>query len=228
MCQSLLRILKNENMIQYFKGLCVDDENVRRSLPPQIKRVPTAMIPAINKIFVADEIFQWLQSIKMTRIQHSSAQSNNINQQTLPSRQTVNNSHNKQSPNNQPRTQTCPAGPIGFVSHEMSGLSDMYAYTTVDEIPRHTYLSCNELDKSTIFTAPEKQAKITLGIQPSFIKDIERKRKDQDDSIDQIFKAQQKNIDIINVKRRETDNVINQIVEKQQQKIFGLFDETIK
>lgn len=221
MCQSLLRILKNENMIQYFKCICVDIESVRRALPQGINRVPTTIIPSINKKLVADEIFQWLQSVKMSRLQHSNIQPTVMQQQIQRAQQNNNRNGNQQVQNRQ-------TGPIGFVSQEMSGLSDTYAYTNVDEVPRHSYVSCTELDKNTIFTAPEKQSKITQSLQPNFIKDAERKRKEQDETINNLFNEQHKNIDFINTKRRETDHVINKIVENQQQKILGMFNETIK
>lgn len=225
MCQSLIRILKNENMVQYFKCICVDIESVRRALPPGINRVPTAIIPSMNKKLVADEIFQWLQSLKMSRLQHSNVQPTIMQQRMQHTQQ---NNCNGNQPVQQQIQRPGQAGPIGFVSQEMSGLSDTYAYTTVDEVPRHSYVSCAELDKNTIFTAPEKQSKITQSLQPNFIKDAERKRKEQDESINQLFKEQHKNIDFINTKRRETDNVIDKIVENQQQKILGMFDETFK
>lgn len=226
MCQSLLKILKNENMIQYFKCICVDIESVRRALPQDINIVPTAIIPSINKKLVADKIFHWLQSVKMARQQHSNIQPTAIQQRIQRTQQ--NNYNGNQPPPQQIQQRPNQTGPIGFVSQEMTGLSDTYAYTTVDEVPRHSYVSCAELDKNTIFTAPEKQSKITQSLQPNFIKDAERKRKEQDESIDQLFKEQHKNIDFINAKRRETDNVIDKIVENQQQKILNMFDETFK
>lgn len=214
MCRSLIQILKNENMLGYFKCICVDSENVRNKLPPAINKVPTAIIPSIGKKYVADEIFNWVQSLKMVRKQHAQPLQNNI-------------SHTSSVCLNNPKTPQSPqthANPIGFVTHEMSGLSDTYAYTTVDEVPRHSYVSCSEIDKSNIFTAPEKQSKITQSIQPNYIKDIERKRKEQDETIENIFKQQQQNMEYINAKRKETDIVISKIVENQQQKILTNYD----
>lgn len=231
MCKSLLHILRNENLIQYFKGICVDDSMVRQKLPPGINRVPTIIIPSINKILVADDIFVWLRSIKMDKIQHSTAHINDGNHLTStrnnPTHKHTNEPENRKLSDLNHRTDDKVKtnieqinAPIGFVSHEMSGLSDKYAYTTTDEVPRHTYVSYNELDKNTIFTAPEKQAKINHSLQPNYIKDIERKRREQDDSINQIYKQHHQNIDVITMKYRETDNKIEQIVENQQKKIM--------
>ena len=226
MCQSLIRILKNENIVQYFKCICVDIESVRRTLPPGINRVPTAIIPSINKKLVADEIFQWLQAVKASRLQHSNIQPTVMQQRIQRAQQ--NNCNGNQQSQQQIQQKPSQAGFIGFAPQEMSGLSDTYAFTTVDEVPRHSYVSCTEMDKNTIFTAPEKQSKITQSLQPNFIKDAEKKRKEQDESINQLFKEQQKNINFINTKRKETNNVIDKIVENQQQKILGMFDETFK
>lgn len=215
MCSSLISILKNENMLQYFKCMCVDDIRVRKSIPSTITRVPTVIIPSLNKVFVANDIFKWLQTLKMARIQNS-----------MSSQQIQTHQNNETLPQGKPTPQNpdSRSNPIGFVQHEMSGVSDAYAYTTINEVPRHTYMSCTELDKSTIFTAPEKQSKITQCIQPEFIKDAERKRREQDELIGQLFQTQQKNIDAINAKRNEMNNVICSIVEKQQHNILNEFN----
>ena len=84
------------------------------------------------------------------------------------------------------------------------------------------------INRNTVFTKNITSNNITTNglefIQPNYIKDVERKRKEQDAVIDNVFKQQQQNITYINVKRKETDNLISQIVEKQQQNITNLMD----
>lgn len=217
MCQSLLVLLKNENMLQYFKCICVDDPIIQNKLPRSITTVPTAIIPSINKQFVAAEIFGWVQSVRNSKNQRAVSNRAGIQPQQYTTAAA-------QPQNGQPQKPMGPRAPIGFISQEMSGLSDTYAYTMVDEVPPHTYLSCNDLDKTTIFTAPEKQGKITQNLQPSYLKDVERKRKEQDANISQIFEQQKQNISFIKNKRQEVDQMISNIVEKQQQNIVSLLD----
>lgn len=149
-CQSLLRILQHDNMIHLFKCLCVDDIRVRNSLPRSITTVPTIIIPSIHKQFVAGEIFRWLQSIK----------SSNIQQEARPMKASNVDNKQQQKGNN----------PIGFVSQEMAGLSDSYAYTSVDIVPQHTYLTCADMDKYKIYTAPENSNRLTGNIQKDAMK----------------------------------------------------------
>ena len=217
MCQSLICILRNDNMLQYFKGFCVDNENVRKILPRNVTRVPTVIIPSINKIYVADEIFGWLQSIKMSRIQHSSVSSQIQSQNNIPSNNKKNDERQQTSHNIRPEN-----NPIPFVTQEMSGLSDTYAYTTTDEIPRHTYMSCSEMNKDTIYTAPESLPKITQGNQKNYIQDAKRRREMQDNTIGELFKDQQKNIDCMISRRTNIDNQLDAIVKQQQDNIISI------
>jgi hypothetical protein len=198
MCRSLLAILKNENMVSYFKLYCVDDPMIRAKLPPAITKVPTIIIPSMNKKLVADEIFMWLKSLKASKEQRKQNITSNVN---------VENMKNKSKQ------------PIGYINQEMSGISDMYAYTTIDEVPRHTYTACTELDKNTIFTAPETQSAVTKKEHDMYAKTLERKRNQQDTEITDLFKKQQDNIHYLQERRKKTENLINQIVEKHQHDI---------
>jgi hypothetical protein len=179
-------------MLQYFVLLCVDNQDVRRKLPKTVKMVPTMIIPSISKQLVAKEIFDWLYRSRSVK----SAQ------ETEPE-----------------TSQKTNKNPIGFASNEMVGLSDMYAYTSVDITPTRSYVSCSEIDKLSIFTAPEKQAKITKGITDTVIKTIEHKRDTQNQEIKSVIDQQQKNIEYVNHKRLETERIINDIVNKQQNNI---------
>lgn len=197
-CHSVLSILKSENLLQYIKCICVDMN--LNNIPKNIRIVPTLIVPSMNLFLEDDQIFTWVRNIR-----------ENKNSQK---RELVDNVPPAQNNNNQPKKL------LGYMTHEMSGLSDAYAYTNVDLVPSHSYLSCNEIGKDYIFTAPETQTKINQGIHPKYIKDAERKRREQDDEIENILKQQQQNIDYIKQKREETDKILEQIVEKHQENIL--------
>jgi hypothetical protein len=131
----------------------------------------------------------------------------------------------QETPNNNSKQEiTSKPTPIGFVIQEMSGISDTYAYTTVDQVPRHTYSTYNEIDNK-IYTAPKDEGKITINNKNSHLSFIKRKREEQDELINDIFKKQVDNIHILNAKRQETEKTIQNIVNKQQENIFDLYDK---
>lgn len=198
-CDTVIRLLQFEKLLQYFNCICVD--NNLDKIPKQITHVPTIIIPSLKKPLVANEIFAWIQAIKASRKQNIEQQNNNI----LPV---------------QINTHTTKVEPIGFVSQEMAGLSDTYAYTMVDAVPQHNYVKCTDVDKNVIFTAPEKAQKINGNSHQICIDEIEKRRKEQDKVINDIFTTQKQNITFIQDKSNERDKIINTIVEKQQQNIM--------
>jgi len=227
MCNSLLVLFKNNNMLSYFKCICIDDERVRRQLPSTIKRVPTIIIPSMNKQLVADEIFIWLQNLKQSRNQYANTEMQMENNQQ-PEKKEIRTGHKRQEDIPKPPqiiNQTGCIQPLAFIAQEMSGLSDTYAYTTIDQAPRHTYLSCSDLDKNTIFTAPpEDEQKIKLTKHRSYITELSKKREEQDQSINEIVGKQIQNIDYIKQKQLDAERVINKIVERQQQNIVSTYN----
>lgn len=214
MCKSLIQLLKSINMLQYFKCICIDDKNVLNRLPKEITSVPATIIPSINKCLFGRDIFVWINSLR-------NAHSQNFNLSNTPLDVRINPTQN----NIQQCTQTGQQkGPIGYVTQEMSGISDTYAYTSVDAIPQHTYVQYNELTGNDIYTAPEKQTKINASIQPSYIKDVSRKRIEQDEEIKKLYaKQKEKNaISYINTQRQQNEQIINKIIENQQENIIGM------
>lgn len=229
MCKNLLIILKSNNMISYFTLLCVDDERVFARLPKIITRVPTIIIPSLNKQLVANEIFIWLQNLKQMKNQRSQFTSEKMqleNNQTQQDRREVRTGHKREEPmrhNNQPPPPMQANQPLGFISQEMGGLSDSYAYTTIDQAPRHSYLSYSDLGKDGIFTAPESKEKIEPRNQKNYLTDLRKRREEQDNSISEIIEKQIQNIDYVKQKQMETDRIISKIVDRQQQNINALF-----
>lgn len=203
-CASLLNILKNEHIIGHFRLICVDDPKIMRQLPKDIDRVPTLIIQSLHRKYIGNEIFVWLQTIKNNRNVQNNNTNNNIHET-----QTINNVRN----------------PIGFITQEMSGLSDTYAYTNIDEIPRHAYQLYSDLDKSSIFTAPETQNKINSQLQPVQIKSMEAKREKQDKDIRDFFLTQRNNGKYLEERRNNTEKMINDIVDKHQKNIIRTLDK---
>lgn len=225
LCNTILKILQSENMISYFRLVCVDDPNVLNKLPSSITTVPTVIIPTMKKKYVANEILVWLQSIRETRINHVRMRTQQLDTQQMDNIKQSHTQPQTQSTQQNPTIAQNNKQPIGYVTSEMSGLSDMYAYTTLDEMPRHNYQSYIDMEKNTIYTAPEKQAKITQSLLPTCMKTIEKKRKEQDSDIGQLLKLQQQNVHYVREKHMENEQKINKIVERQQQNIEELYEK---
>lgn len=161
-CRNLLKILKNENLLSYFKLFCVDDR--LDEVPKQITIVPTMIVSNINKPLVAQEAFEWVQKIKFIRQQQQqqfSIKNDQINQE-----------------------------PIGYIPLEMDGISDQFAYSKIDRPLVHNYFQIGDEKKHVIYTAPE-QYKISKDEQLNRIKDIEKKRAQQEMEYSKIMKEQQ-------------------------------------
>lgn len=210
MCNSLLILLKSISMLQYFRCVCIDNPKIMEKLPKEITRVPALIIPSINQILFCRDIFTWVNNIKNTRIQNFDMKTSQINPTITNKEQISTQQSNKYSP-------------IGFVTQEMSGISDTYAYTATDAIPQHTYVQCSEMNENCIYTAPEKQTKINASIQPNYLKNVSKKRIEQDEEIKNLYiKQKEKNaLEYINSKRQQNDQIIHKLVEKQQNNIIG-------
>lgn len=169
--KNLLLLLKNENLLGYFKLICVDDKLDK--LPPQITIVPTMIVANINKPLVVQEAFEWVKQIKFLRQQ----QVMDINKKIIQQNDILVN--NKK-------------GPIGYDNEIMAGISDKFAFTKIDNPLPHSYFNLGEEDKNAIFTAPE-QNRINKNEQYKLIKDIELRRNQQDNDYTIFTKQQQIN-----------------------------------
>lgn len=126
-------------------------------LPKQITIVPSMVIASTNKILVAGEIFEWLKNIKF--LKGSSSNSNGTNGR----------------------------GPIGWVTNEMSGTSDQFAYTNVDKAQPKSFFGVGSEEQNAIYTAPDI-GKLNKKEQSDMIKNIESSRLEQDEIHSQIAK----------------------------------------
>lgn len=64
-CKSLIKLLENEKLIQYFLPMCVDGK--LEQLPPQIEVVPTMIVKNMNKPLVAEETFEYIKQVKFIK-----------------------------------------------------------------------------------------------------------------------------------------------------------------
>lgn len=179
-CRSLLVLLQNENLLGYFKLVCVD--GILDKIPPQIEKVPTMIIVNLNRPLVAHETFEWIKQMKFIRQQ----QVMDINKKIIM-QQNNTNTENK--------------GPIGYDSEMMSGVSDTFAFTKIDTPLPHAYFGYKEDDKHVIFTAPLDKQKISMNDQKRLIKDIEERRTQQDS--DHVILMKQKQMEAVMISEQE-------------------------
>jgi hypothetical protein len=158
-CLNLIQILKNENILNYFKPICVDG-NLDK-IPKNITRVPTLIVSNIPKPLVAEEAFKWVQNIKFLRSQKLQEQNKFISNQK-------------------------PNGPNPFLNNEMSGISDTFAYTNIDAPQPKSFFGYGDEDKHIIFTAPE-QHKINMNEQRQKINEETKKRQNQEKEINKLM-----------------------------------------
>ena len=233
-CATVINILRAENMLRYFNCVCIDNKPL--SVPS-----PILVIPSIGKQLVGNEIFIWLKSCKVAKLQQE--QINGIQlgvQQALQAQQQAQmrqiqmqqemrlrrqiQEQQQVEQNKKGGVQINRNNPNGFIGSEMTGLSDTYAFTSVDIAPAHSYQTCNDMDKNCIFTAPEQKNKITESVQPTYITVINSKRAEQEKEIEEIYDNQRKHIDVLKQRYEETDKIIDQIVAKQQNAILTSYD----
>ena len=162
-CVDLLIILKNENLLNHFKLVCVDDKLDKL---PQTMIVPTMIIPNINKPLAGQETFEWVNRVKFLRQQ----------QQT---KVLVNNVVDDKK-----------RGPMGYDQEIMGNVSDKFAFTQKDDALPQSYVGVN--DKHAIFTAPTDK-KISKSEQMKLTNDLESKRNEQDTSHSKIMREEQAN-----------------------------------
>lgn len=168
-CKKLIMLLRNENLLSFFKMICVDDKLGK--LPKDIVRVPTMIIVGINKPLTAHETFQWVEQMKFIRQQQVMDINKKIIQQY--------NTSNQQK------------GPLGYSEEIMSGYSDNFAFTKSDNSLPHSYVNINDEDKNAIFTAPQEKHRVSKLEQQKITKEIEERRNMQDTEYQTLMKQKQ-------------------------------------
>jgi len=171
-CLNLLTILKNENLLNYFKLFCVDDH--LNSIPPQITTVPTMMVAGVNKLLVAKEIFEWIQNIKFINQQKVNENIDMIKKQLIQKIEKT-------------KSNTLP----GFNNLTMNSISDNFAHTEKDDALPQYFLPCQKYDSDMILTAKETGDKIGKIDQIKKIRELESRRETQDLEFTAIMKENQ-------------------------------------
>ena len=162
-CTNLITLMKNSNLLGYFKLVCVDGR--LNEMPKNITTVPTLMVANVNKLLVADEAFHWVKTMRFIR-QKQMLEMNNANQP-------------KQN-----------SGPIGHNNSEMGGFSDDFAYKDIDQAQAKSFVKVGEEEKNIIFTAP-KMGKLNEAKQQQLIREAESRRNKQNKIIMENAKKQQ-------------------------------------
>jgi len=149
MCYKLFVILKNNDLINKFKLINVDDIiKSGKQLPDQITIVPTMVIAKNKQVIEGVKIFEWVNTVRY-----------------LNNKSSLNNSQNEN--NNDLK---------GFFKSEMDGFSDSYAYCNEDRHLPHKFLNYGEEHKHEIYTAPE-QSKLSKETQSHRCQKLEHERK---------------------------------------------------
>jgi hypothetical protein len=174
-CRHLLMILKNENLLCYFELRCVD--NMLDRLPPYIQKVPTMLVSNVNKPLVAEETFEWINQIKFFRQQQVMDLNKKIIQENMNTHNVVNSKKTTK--------------PVEYLESEMSGFSDTFAYTKIDEPLPKSFFKVGDEDKISIYTAPDSGKKISNREQVKLTKEIEMRRVKQDNDFGDFMKQQQ-------------------------------------
>jgi hypothetical protein len=165
----VMTIMKNENLLNYFRLFCVDD-NLDK-IPPQIKKVPTLIVNGIGRPLVADEIFEWIKKTKFFMSKKPQTEQPAIIQKEQPADKKL----------------------LGYVESEMNGFSDTFAFTNVDVAIPHRFIEYGDDDKHTIFTAPQEPSELKLSgaLQTRKINDMKKTREKQEQEYKQTMKDQQ-------------------------------------
>lgn len=68
-CQNLGKLIQDNNLSEYFSFGCIDDPNVLKSLPPNVKSVPTIVNYATKEIFPGADSFKFINAVIAKRNQ---------------------------------------------------------------------------------------------------------------------------------------------------------------
>lgn len=133
----LLDFLKKNNLDNFAKIICVDNNNV-----PSVKKItkyPTLIIPSINKIFVENEVYLFFVNLT-TNGQQNESKDKEVNKSIERNDKEINQEvKDNQSKSSKQNTQESQYEVLGYIENEMSGLSDKYVFLNTDITPIHNY-----------------------------------------------------------------------------------------
>ena len=150
--KNILILLQNENLIDKFELICVD--NILDRLPPDM-RVPLMRLVNVPEPLYAQNIYDWISQIKFMK---KSPQTSTVIQakkgRTL----------------------------IGYDADVMSKVSDSFAFSDKDvndPLPQ-SYFGIGQEDNNAIFTPPKDSSKINKIEQNKVLSDLTSRRMHQD------------------------------------------------
>jgi len=160
-CATFINMLKNDGLINYFRTFCIEQN--RDNIPKNIKKVPAIITTDTQQIYMGNDVFKWLQGVRYMRQQQMMEYNKKIIQHNIYK--------NMQNQMNAPKS---------FLTSEMSGVSDTFAYTDIDLAQPKSFQEYGKDDSNIIYTPPKDSSKLGKRQQENIINDIENKRKEQD------------------------------------------------
>lgn len=180
LCLDLLRMLESYNILNRFMLKCVDDPSFRP--PDGLTHVPTLIVVGINKPLVANEAVAWFNNNKPYLIQQNAEL------------------QNKRLIYNMTKNMYDAQAPKGFSSNELSGTSDEFAYTDIDEAQPKVF--CKYGDDTDCIVTPPKEKAMSNQVQSKIMGDVAAVRKQQEKEYSTMMKQEQIEI-LINKERNE-------------------------
>lgn len=158
-CRNIMTLLKNENLLENFKVICVD--NMLDKLPKKME-VPLMKLVNNPEPLYAQNIYNWITQIKFMRSQ------NNNNTQLI-------------------QTEKKKIGPKCFDAEVMTSISDKFAHVSENKNDALTqsYFSVNQNSENAIYTPPQDKQKIGKVEQQKIINNINSKREQQNNEFTQ-------------------------------------------
>lgn len=164
-CKNILTILQNENLIDSFKLICVD--NMLDRLPPDM-RVPLMRLINVPEPLYAQNIYDWISQIKFMRKQPQTG-----TEQVIQAKKT--------------------RFLIGYDADVMSKVSDSFAFSDKDmnEPLPQSYFGIGQEDNNAIFTPPKDSTRINKIEQSKILNELTTRRTHQDSDFAQHSKQLQ-------------------------------------
>ena len=164
LCGLIMRLMEACNILQNFKLFCVDpyiEQKRVHELPEIIRksRVPMLIVNSINVPLVGKECLKWVNGVRMMQ------QKNMVEQMN---KRMVLKSMMMKGKN----------GPIAYVTNEMDGFSDKFAYKNTDHAQPHQYVSATLDNHNPIYTGPD-QGKLNKRDQNKKLEELKSMRDTQ-------------------------------------------------
>lgn len=183
-CMNMLSVIKNEDIMNIFKLICLDNMSAEQCSKLQINEIPAIVISdAIHKpsIFEGPQrCSQWLNNFTINRRK-------NMIQQVEQQRRLIQKAHIE--------AREKEGGPLEYNEAEMSGMTDNYSYHNTELAQPKNFALIGSEQNINISTPQINETKIDRNQMNKNLKDIEYKRK-------------QENTEIISLMEREQINTI--------------------